>query len=202
MSAFLGPIHIWLYNKIKFQSEMAETVFDIAEKNGCGIELREIATSRYGALEEGNLEDLIDGTNIHGWLQERVSLVENRLAYAVTEFLAIKPDGMSMIQEAIYELGRKNCVDKNITPGEAYENLEKILLNGMPCDHVNQLLENNDEKLVWRQAQDIHSRYWTLIGGDGKNYDIIRTALIKGMLYNSGVAFSQPEDQIYEIKRV
>lgn len=202
MSAFLGPIHIWLYQKIKFQSEMAEAVFDIAEKNGCGKELREMADSRYGTLEEGNLEDFIDGTNIHGWLQERVSLVENRLAYAVTEFLAAKPDKMAVIKEAVYELGRKNSVEKGITPGSAYEHLEKILLNGMPCDHVNQLLENNDEKLVWRQAQDIHSPYWTLIGGDGKNYDTVRTALIEGMLCDSGVALSQPEDRIYELKKV
>ena len=33
MSAFLGPIHTWLYNKIKFQEKTVNAVLDLAEEN-------------------------------------------------------------------------------------------------------------------------------------------------------------------------
>ncbi len=38
-------------------------------------------------IEKGNLEDLIDSSNIHGWLNERVARSENRLAKAVSFLL-------------------------------------------------------------------------------------------------------------------
>lgn len=201
MSAFLGPIHIWLYNKIKFQDAMANAVLDLAKDKGIAGELREKTENRYGSLPEGNLEDLVDTGNIHGWLQERVSLVENRLAYAVTEVLEADKDALPLMEEAISKLGETSPVESGISASDAFGALDAILLNGMPCDHVNAMEENSEDRVVWRQTQDIHEAYWNMIHGDVKHYYTLRGALIKGMLKNSGIQFSQIEDQVYELRR-
>ncbi|WP_394522562.1 hypothetical protein [Lacrimispora sp. JR3] len=200
MSAFLGPIHIWLYHKIQFQDAMTDVILDLAEDKGFG-ELREKTDSRYGKLPEGNLEDLVDTGNIHGWLQEKVSLVENRLAYAVTELLAKIPDSLPLMEEAICQLGQSNPVESGSSAKAAFDYLDSKLLNGMPCDHVNELVENSEDKLVWRQAQDIHGAYWSMIHGDVKHYYTLRESLMKGMLDGSGIVLSQLEDQVYELRR-
>ena len=38
-------------------------------------------------IEEGPLDEIINQSNIHGWLQERVSQVEYKYAYVVTKLL-------------------------------------------------------------------------------------------------------------------
>lgn len=201
MSAFLGPIHTWLYNKIKFQDAMTDAILDGAEEKGCGKELRARTDSRYGVLEKGNLEDMIDTGNIHGWLQEKVSLVENRLAYVVTELMEPDQEKFTHIVNAVLEFGKRNSADKNITVRKGYDYLESTLLNGMPCDRVNELVQETEDNLVWRQTQDIHGTYWTMIHGDVTHYYTLRESLIKGMFEDSELEFHQIEDQVYELRR-
>jgi len=201
MSAFLGPIHTWLYNKIKFQDAMTDAILDLAEENGYSKELRPRTDSRYGVLEKGNLEDMIDTGNIHGWLQEKVSLVENRMAYVVTELLEPDQERLSHIIDVVLEFGKRNSADKNITVRKGYDYLESTLLNGMPCDRVNELIQESEDKLVWRQTQDIHGAYWAMIRGDVTHYYALRELLIKGMFEDSELEFHQIEDQVYELRR-
>ncbi|MBE7719124.1 hypothetical protein [Lacrimispora indolis] len=201
MSAFLGPIHTWLYNKIKFQDAMVDGILDLAEEKGYGKELRSKTGSRYGVLEKGNLEDMIDTGNIHGWLQEKVSLVENRMAYAVTELLNEDQERLSELVFAVREFGKRNSADRNMTVRKAYDYLESTLLNGMPCDRVNELVQETEDKLVWKQTQDIHGAYWAMIHGDVAHYYALREALIEGMFEETGIEFHQIEDQVYELRR-
>ena len=201
MSAFLGPIHTWLFNKIKFQDAMTDAILDLAEENGYSKELRARTDGRYGVLEKGNLEDMIDTGNIHGWLQEKVSLVENRLAYVITELIEPDQERFSHITDAVMEFGKRNSADKNITVRIAYDYLESTLLNGMPCDSVNELVQETEDNLVWRQTQDIHGAYWTMIHGDVTHYYALRESLIKGMFEDSELEFHQIEDQVYELRR-
>ncbi|MFT4007112.1 MAG: hypothetical protein QM683_16350 [Lacrimispora sp.] len=200
MSAFLGPIHTWLYNKIKFQDAMVDAILDLAEENGW-VELRKEAGRKYGELGKGNLEDMIDTGNIHGWLQEKVSMVENRMAFVVTSFAGQDEDRFSSVKEAILRFGEKNPLDKDTTPREAYDYLESTLLNGMPCDRVNELVQDSPEKLVWRQTTDIHAPYWDMIHGDAARYQALRVSLIQGMLKDSAIEFGQAGDQEYELRR-
>jgi len=78
MSAFLGPIHNWLYNKIKIQNDFTKELL-----NNFKLDI----SLEYEDLLEGELSEIIDETNIHGWLQTQVSLVENRLSFAVKKYL-------------------------------------------------------------------------------------------------------------------
>ena len=201
MSAFLGPIHNWLYNKIQIQNAMVDVILDLAEEKGYSQGLRAKADEQYGAFPEGNLEDLIDTGNIHGWLQEKVSLVEGRMAYGVTELVKENPDRLAEIEAAISEFGRKLSVNGELTVKSAYEYLENTLLNGMPCDRVNALTEETEDKLVWRQTQDIHGSYWQQVNGDVSNYYTLREALIRGIFEGTSVEFGQVRDQSYELRR-
>ena len=201
MSAFLGPIHTWLYNKIKFQDAMADEILHLAEEKEYAGELRNRTATRYGVLEKGNLEDLIDTGNIHGWLQEKVSLVENRLAYVVTEILEPDQGRLSEVISVVREFGKRNSPDKDVTVRKAYEYLESTLLNGMPCDRVNEQIQETEDRLVWKQTQDIHGAYWAMIHGNGEHYYTLRESLMEGMFEGTGIEFHQIEDQVYELRR-
>lgn len=61
MSAFLGPIHFWLYNKITLQEGLIREIADLAQQNGWMGD-----TSNYINTETRPLEELIDTGNIHG----------------------------------------------------------------------------------------------------------------------------------------
>ena len=65
MSAFLGSIHYWLYNKIQFQDNLVKS---LASKLGCEEVIN--VNTQIGALPGGYLQDIIDEGNIHGWLQD------------------------------------------------------------------------------------------------------------------------------------
>ncbi|MDW2797942.1 hypothetical protein RZO55_10185 [Clostridium boliviensis] len=200
MSAFLGPIHIWLYNKILLQNAMTDAIVALAEEKGWTDGLGERMDSRYGTLETGNLEDNINTDNIHGWLQERVSLVENRLAYAVTTLLEEDPARIDAMKQAVKEFGKSRRPEGNISVKQAYEHLENTLLNGMPCDRVNQLVKEESDLLAYHQAVEIHEPYWDMIHGDVNYYYELREALIEGMFEGLSVQFHHTGNQEYELR--
>ena len=70
MSAFLGPIHYWLYNKIQLQEKLTAQFAQMAVNN------KWIAGDIYSKVDERPLDELIDESNIHGWLQTRISDAE------------------------------------------------------------------------------------------------------------------------------
>lgn len=200
MSAFLGPIHTWLYNKILLQNAMTDAIAAYAEEKGWTKGLNEKLASRYGTLETGNLEDNINTDNIHGWLQERVSLVENRLAYAVTTILEEDSTRLDEMKQAVKEFGKSHSANGNLSVKQAYDHLENTLLNGMPCDRVNQLVKEEPDLLAYRQAVEIHQPYWDMIHGDVINYYELREALIQGMFEGSSVQFDHTGNQEYELR--
>ena len=68
MSLFLGPVHFWLYDKIKNQEALTSSIAEHFDK---GAEY----TKQLLPLEEG-----IDEGNIHGWLQSQITDAETRYA--------------------------------------------------------------------------------------------------------------------------
>ena len=96
MSENLGPIHYMMYEKIKFQDDITNY-------------LLENDTSKVDKLNEPvsrePLESLIDQDNIHGWLDSKIDVVENRLNYALNNSKNTK--------EKMYEFGKENAKGKN-----------------------------------------------------------------------------------------
>jgi len=120
MSAFLGPIHFWLYDKIKIQNEIVEEILDYAEKNNENI--RSELYAKFGDGDLKPLSEVIDVTNIHGWLQERVARVERKLAYLVPKLIDNNPDDFNVIKDIFESKGAEvSTLDKDSSLEEAYK---------------------------------------------------------------------------------
>lgn len=197
MSLVLGPIHHWLFNKIKLQNQMVDEIILNHRYKELNLEQ---GMNQYGTLPVDNLEDAIDVTNIHGWLQECVSIVEYRLAYAVTEILKKEPKEIEYLNQLFFELGKKQeGIEKNCTPKECYKMFNDILLDGMPCDHANHLIEQDENHVEWQRELCVHKEYFMAVGGDIKNYYILRDEFIKGLLYNTNIKYDKLDDTSYSI---
>lgn len=201
MSAFLGPIHHWLFHKIKFQEELIQYILEFVQKKDYQIPLLEQMDRRYGVLESGELIDMIDEHNIHGWLQERIVVVENRLAFLITMITNDHPERILDINDAVYEFGKRHTVEAGISVKEAYNHLDSLILNGMPCDGINEIKEEDDKHIVWIQTADIHAPYWEMIHGNVDFYYAIRENLVTGMFENTGITYQQIGEQAFEIRK-
>ena len=201
MSAFLGPIHTWLYNKIKFQDELTKKIMDLVSQKGYEEELLSQLDNRYGRLEEGELADIIEESNIHGWLQDKITVVENCLAFFVTIVTDKHPERIVDINDAVYEFGKEHAVTNGISVKEVYGYLDNLLLNGMPCDRVNDITNEDENSITWNQTVDIHETYWKIINGNVEYYYAIRKSLIVGMLENSGIIYNQIGKQTFELRK-
>ena len=60
MSAFLGPVHYWLYRKIQYQEQLNQKIL----KRICP-QLNEIVAQECGTIQDGSLEEIIDHQAIH-----------------------------------------------------------------------------------------------------------------------------------------
>ncbi len=191
MSAFLGPIHSWLYGKIVFQNQLVDEIYNLAVEEGW--DLTAYNEDRYGELPQGDLADVVDENNIHGWLQDKVNLVENKLSYIVTVLTEDDKDRMVDIEKRARVFGTRNAFD-GTDISDAYAYLESVLLSGMPCDHVNQKIEEDESHITWKQVTNIHAKYWEQIGGNVAFYDQIRKGLIEGIMESSGIEFHENLD--------
>ncbi len=174
MSAFLGDIHYWLYNKIQVEETMVESILGLAKSKGYDADsLMEQSSNKFGTRVTGALEDEITHNNIHGWLQERITSVESRLAFTTTTLLNEKV----VTLEEIVEVFEKNAIEnaKNVDveptrPSEVFTLVYNSLLAGMPCDRVNVVEADSQELICWVQAIDIHKEHWDKVGGDVENF--------------------------------
>ena len=98
MSEFLGPIHYMMYEKIKFQDKITNFLLD-----GNTKEIDE----KVAPVSTDNLENLIDQENIHGWLDSKIDVVENRLAFAIKNSENTK--------EKLFNFGKKQGEGKNFS---------------------------------------------------------------------------------------
>lgn len=202
MSAFLGPIHYWLYNKIKLQNNMVEAVIQFAESKNLSYDLRSKLDNQYGTIDLRPLEEQIDTSNIHGWLQECVSTVEYRLADAVTTLLKEGSKNLEELKEIFRTLGEKESIlSKDATVAEAYKSLNDTLLDGMPCDHANLLVSQEDNEIIWKRNLCVHENYWTEVGGDITIYYILREEYIKGLLTQADIRYEKLNETTSRIVR-
>lgn len=219
MSRFLAPIHTWLFNKIKLYEELEREVTKTLGEAHRG-ELAAVvadAYEKYGApLEEKPLEELIDRTNIHGWLQSRITAAETRQSHIITGMVNSFGEEVKDIVRTIYsEHGRKcggyakDNYEVN-SPSELYDAMNDFILDGMPCDNVNNVVEHNEEHIIWRSTRCLHRPYWEAVGGDVEFLNSIRSLWVKNFVSSANGSFTYIEQQhdfngepgyIREIKR-
>lgn len=144
MSEFLGPIHYMMYEKIKFQDDITNFLLD-----GNTNKVDEIIEP----VSRENLDLIIDQENIHGFLDSKIDVVENRLSYAIKN--AKNP------KEKLFALGKKMTYDKSFENfNEIFRSLNMYLLDGMPCD--NGLSASIDDKgdLYLITNINLHQKYF------------------------------------------
>jgi len=93
MSKFLSPIHTWLFNKIKGSEAIEKEIILAAEFHQTPNEqnfLTHLFDSIGPHLGDEAIEDIIDVSNIHGWLQNRIHQTEQRTATLITYALGAR----------------------------------------------------------------------------------------------------------------
>lgn len=179
MSAFLAPIHYWLFNKIH-RVEIREQALYEAAADMCGAtadELREQVWQSYGEpLPEKDLSELIDQSNIHGWLQKQINIVETREAAFVKELNSMCGDAGLQLAEQVFSTDGADCgaaakasgrFDLNTANG-IYQAMNDYFLNGMPCDQADRLVENTAAKVAWQGNDCIKGKNWQRAGAEPK----------------------------------
>ena len=195
MSSFLAPIHFWLYGKINLQEELVRDIANASQSKGY-IE----DAGKYTAEPLPELSGAIDLGNIHGWLQDKITESEKRLALLVTE--AVRADEMRLpaLEEAARSFGHRHAVRQDADAQDAKKAVDDALVNGMPCDTVESVTENTGDRVAWKSVADLHASHWTEVVGNPAHYWRIRAAVISGMLDGSSLDFSADGDS-FEIMR-
>jgi hypothetical protein len=207
MSAFLGKIHYWLFDKIKLHETLIDNIIEAAKSKGFNPEtLLNQSYSKYGYPVTGALEDEIEHTNIHGWLQERIISAESRLAYIVTELLNSNVVSKEEIADVFYHNGLNKMKEIAINEGSPEDFFNLIfdyMLEGMPCDHVSEVIESDETKIKWQTTMDLHKAHWDKSSGDVNNFYYFRDSWIKGFLSasNAGYKYSRTDDGMNIIEK-
>ena len=201
MSAFLGPIHFWLYNKIKIQNEIVEETLDYATKS-LNNNMRDDLYNKFGDGDLKPLDQVIDVTNIHGWLQERVNQVEKKLAYTVTELTKNNPENFQIIKDIFKSKGAEvSTLEKDSSLDEIYKAINDTLLDGMPCDRANSVVSQEDNEIIWKRNVCVHQQYWDDVQGDINDFYTLRDEFIEGLLSITDVKYEKLDETTSRISR-
>lgn len=176
MSEFLANIHYWLYKKIRIVVEREDLIYTNCEqKLGPEVdEIRQQVWQIYGEpLPDVDLAELIDKSNIHSWLKRQINLAEIREAVFIKKLIELYGDeAKEVIENAFVEHGticginaRQSNKYNVLQVGEAYKALNDYLLNGMPCDQVNRIVENTSNRIIW-EDKVIKENNWIRAGVD------------------------------------
>lgn len=207
MSAFLGPIHHWLFKKITLQEQLENNLITAFKKN-FGEEVNavvSISIRHYGEqISNTPLEAQIDLTNIHYWLQSTISKTEIRLAYIIGEMF--RKHGEIALEIALeqYRLQGESCGIEAKTKGatsapQIYKALNDCLLEGMPCDRANVITENRDDLLVWETTECLHRGYWEEASANVESLYMLRFQWIKSFVNSANSNFefiNKPGDNV------
>ena len=193
MSLFLGRIHYIMYDKILFQEEILDNLLNFLEEEKRN-ELKKDLDEEF-PLEKGNLEDIIDESNIHGWLNERVVRSENRLAKAVS--ILLRDFDLEKLKNKFFEIGKNYKAGE--APMEVFSFMTSKFLDGMPCDHALAILKNDEDEFVFTVASDVHKNIWKDYVSP-EIYWVLRDSFILGSLNSSDLKFEKIEEN-YVIRK-
>jgi len=201
MSAFIGPIHYWLYGKIRVVSEREEVIYKEACEM-CGStaeELREQVWQTYGApLSDRNLSEFVDHDNIHGWLQRQINIAESREAAFIKELLdSCGVAAGDLVEKAFSAHGKmtgqsaaaQGKYDVDTAPG-IYKALQDYFLNGMPCDQADRVMESEADSIIWETGACEQAPNWKRVGIEDKTMTKFYQAWLKEFVAGMNPAFA------------
>ena len=130
--------------------------------------------------------------------------MEYKYAYSIKALLDKDPSLLSQLEELLTLKGRElgqNLKETSKTAALLFKVISDNLLDGMPCDHANSLVENSDDRLVWKRNLCVHEDYWAAVGADISIYYRLREAWIKGLVDVSGFTFKKIDSVTYSIEK-
>lgn len=207
MSAFLGPIHHWLFNKIVLFENLEENINkDIVSKYGDkALVITEATKNEYGDfIPKLPLENLIDTGNIHGWLQNRISIAETRQAATFKNFMKEFGDEVFSLLEENYikqgnEVGIAASGEADVSDAPSlYKALNNYILEGMPCDNVNSVMISEPDLLEWNSFRCLHKPYWDTVGADSEIMYKLRFSWIKAFIEKANSEYTYKNEQAAE----
>ena len=209
MSAFLGPIHHWLFKKIVLFEDLEKKVVSSISNEYDKEKVKEITTrlqNQYGDfIPPQPLEDLIDTDNIHGWLQNKISIAEIRQAATIRELIDVfGMDIIAKIKDVYKEqgmaLGKELSSNGSISNAmDLYKELNNFLLEGMPCDNVNNVVSSSDEEVKWQITQCLHKPYWDKVDMDANIMYNLRFTWVQNFIENANPNYTYNVDLVNNI---
>jgi len=205
MSAFLGPIHHWLFNKITLFESLEENINkDVIAKHGDkALEITEQMKKKYGEfIPKQPLENLIDTNNIHGWLQNKISIAETRQAATLKAFIDNLGAEVITILEKNYtqqgsEVGTIASQETDTSDAPSlYKALNNYLLEGMPCDNVNSVIMSEPQLLEWNAFGCLHKPYWDTVGMDSETMYNLRFSWIKAFVEKANSKYTYKNEVV------
>ena len=197
MSAFLAPIHQWLFNKIQKVNDRTELILEEARARygDNAEEAQALAWESFGAplASETSLADVIDHANIHGWLSRQVNGAECREAAVIAELVRLQGSkAYEWIGEIFEQTGRQSGkrarveIGDDASPQKLYKALQNDLLNGMPCDDIDEIIQSDKKGLSWLQKMIPQRKAWRRTDADEVELDILYQKWLIGFF--SGLA--------------
>jgi hypothetical protein len=209
MSLFLGKIHFWLFNKIVWFESLEENIFKLAEEKQLPVQQwqREIYNEFGEPAGKRPLEEIIDTSNIHGWLQKTIKSAELRQAALVTLILKENHSYLNDMIKMFEEQGEKEGMQRKAEqspelPEEIYNILNDYILEGMPCDNVNSIINSTESEIQWHAVKCLHTELWEIVNGDVANFYKLREAWIKAFVeaLNCKFTFEKINERHYKIQ--
>ena len=192
MSAFLGPIHFKMYDRILYQDTMSQSILDLATKEGWnGAFAKDLDDTAPAAVKQ-SLDTIIDESNIHGWLSGAVAQCEHRFALVVCGVLEDHPERLRQLQDTMKDLGKVHPIPPTMNAEEAYEAIHDVLLDGMPCDFPFTNIDADPGSATWQVANCPHEPYWETAGCDAEIYYCLRDAWVDSFLNNTEIIHNRP----------
>lgn len=210
MSLFLGKIHYWLFNKVLWFEGLEGKIIELAKNEGLDVEKLAVEINmKYGEkLPDKNLEDMIDTSNIHGWLQSKIHSAEGRMAVWTNIILNNNKDSLLEMKKIYIEQGisaAKEAKDKlsDITAENIFNSMNDYILDGMPCDRVNEVLNSNSEIVEWKRRICVHKELWEKEGVSVDIFYNLRNEWINSFVLevSSDYEYVQLEENIQAIRR-
>lgn len=192
MSQFLGPIHYRMFDKVWSLERRTRMLALLGVST-----LLDKVTDSCGEIAEGALDEIIDLSNIHGWLSEQVNRAECRYANVVHELLA---QGLSLesLEEAERAHAGAYALPENEGLQKAFTELDTMFLDGMPCDRGIAISASSDVVRVIVQ-EDAHAPFWDL-GTPISVYERLRLASMEAAAKKLGITIERDRAFAYSIR--
>ena len=212
MSLFLGKIHYWLFNKIVWFEGLEAEIIEVAKESGLYVEnISKEINEKYGEkLPEKPLEEMIDTSNIHGWLQGKINSAEGRTAAWTARIINNDVNGINKIEKVYIAQGVKAAQEVKATgkvlvsAEEIFNSMNDYILDGMPCDRVNEVIYSSEEIIKWTKRICVHKDIWNAENIDVKYFYDFRNLWIKAFVseLNKDFEYVQIDDGINVIRKI